>query len=60
MFLEGVKLLGKKLVCMIIGDLEGLFEMKNIDLFKVIELMGYLKDLVKVLVSKSCMNFIDF
>lgn len=45
---------------MIIGDLEGLFEMKNIDLFKVIELMGYLKDLVKVLVSKSCMNFIDF
>lgn len=45
---------------MIIGDLEGLFEMKNIDLFKVIELMGYLKDLVKVLVSKSRMNFIDF
>lgn len=57
---EGAKLLGKKLACMTIGDLEGLLEMKNIDPFKVIELMGHLKDLAKALVSKSRMNSIDF
>lgn len=57
---EGAKLLGKKLACMTIGDLEGLLEMKNIDPFKVIELMGHLKDLAKALVSKSRMNSVDF
>jgi hypothetical protein len=48
---EGAKLLGKKLACMTIGDLEGLLELKNIDPFKVAELLGHLKDLAKALVG---------
>lgn len=50
---EGAKLLGKKLACMTIGDLEGLLELKNIDPFKVAELMGHLRDLAKALVRRN-------
>lgn len=50
---EGAKLLGKKLACMTIGDLEGLLELKNIDPFKVAELMGHLRDLAKALVRRK-------
>lgn len=59
---EGIRLFGKKLVCMIIGDLELLLDLKNIDLVKVVEFMKNIGDLVKVLVSlcKGILNMIIF
>ena len=55
---EGAKLLGKKLACMTIGDLEGLLELKNIDPFKVAELMGHLRDLAKALVRRNSYHLV--
>lgn len=48
---EGTRLLGKKLACMTIGDLESLLDLKNIDPVKVAELMKNIGDLAKALVS---------
>lgn len=48
---EGTILLGKKLACMTIGDLESLLDLKNIDPVKVAELMKNIGDLAKALVS---------
>lgn len=47
---EGTRLLGKKLACMTIGDLEALLDLKNIDPVKVAELMKNIGDLAKALV----------
>jgi hypothetical protein len=47
---EGKRLLGKKLACMTIGDLEALLDLKNIDPVKVAELMKNIGDLAKALV----------
>lgn len=47
---EGVRLLGKKLACMTIGDLEALLDFKNIDPEKVAELMKNIANLAKALV----------
>lgn len=48
---EGTRLLGKKLACMTIGDLESLLDLKNIDPVKVAELIKNIGDLAKALVS---------
>lgn len=53
---EGVRLLGKKLACMTIGDLEALLDLKNIDPIKVAELMKNIGDLAKALVSFILLN----
>lgn len=47
---------------MIIGDLELLLDLKNIDFVKVVEFMKNIGDLVKVLVSlcKGILNMIIF
>ena len=55
---EGVRLLGKKLACMTIGDLEALLDLKNIDPIKVAELMKNIGDLAKALVSFILSNLI--
>ena len=49
---EGVRLLGKKLANMTIGDVESMLDTKNIDPFLVAQLMLDLRDLMKALVSK--------
>ena len=49
---EGVRLLGQKLACMTIGDLEALMDMKNIDPLLVAELFKEMRDLFIALVSK--------
>ncbi|XP_062596534.1 uncharacterized protein LOC134257978, partial [Saccostrea cucullata] len=49
---EGVRLLGQKLACMTIGDLESLLDLKNIDPVKVAELLKELGDLAKALYSE--------
>lgn len=58
MLKEGIRLFGKKLVCMIIGDLELLLDLKNIDFVKVVEFMKNIVDLVKVLVCFYCIFFV--
>lgn len=57
---EGTRLLGKKLACMTIGDLESLLDLKNIDPVKVAELMKNIADLAKALVSFYCTIFFVF
>lgn len=55
---EGTRLLGKKLACMTIGDLESLLDLKNIDPVKVAELMKNIADLAKALVCFYCTFFV--
>lgn len=43
---------------MIIGDLELLLDLKNIDFVKVVEFMKNIVDLVKVLVCFYCIFFV--
>lgn len=61
---EGTKLLGKKLACMTIGDLEALLDLKNIDPVKVAELMKNIGDLakalVRILVFNVCFTFLTY
>lgn len=47
---EGVRLLGRKLACMTIGDLEAMLDTRNVDPFEVAQLMKDLMDLAKALV----------
>ncbi|KAK3101936.1 hypothetical protein FSP39_007496 [Pinctada imbricata] len=56
---EGVKLLGKKLANMTIGDIESMMDMKNIDPFLVAQLADDLKDLAKALYSDFMEKIFD-
>jgi len=49
---EGAKLLGRKLACMTIGDLESLMDTKNVDPLLVFQLMKDLRELASALVRQ--------
>lgn len=54
---QGAKILGNKLACMTIGDLEALLQLKNIDPVKVALLLKDIQDLAKALVRLKPLMF---